>query len=425
MTILHKTHTALAALLIAICAAMPAMHAQNVVTPYSMYGYGILNDRATSMQRQMGGVGIAQNSGRQINAMNPASYASIDSLTFLFDMGADLSILWNKEGDQSERRTGGGLDYITMQFPFSSHFGGSLGLIPYSSVGYAFGSDIAHGTRQNQGIGGINQAYAGVATQWFGFSLGANLYYNFGTITNSLYAIPQGETSSLFEHVMQIRDFDITLGLQYSRRWHRTSKITLGLIYSPKMSMHGTTWATFQNITSSTTKPDTVGYQHMGDRYYRPNTIGAGIAYSHDRTSHFQVEADFLYQDWAKAKYEPLLDADGKVLFSGMDFNNRWRVGLGAEYTPKIRGSYLKKITYRLGAYYVNDYLKINGNKVKEYGITAGFGLPTPEGRTLINLGFEWKHRQASPQKLVSENYLNITLGVNFNEVWFWKRKIR
>ena len=189
--------------------------------------------------------------------------------------------------------------------------------------------------------------------------------------------------------------------------------------------MHGTTWATFQNITSSTTKPDTVGYQHMGGRYYRPNTIGAGIAYSHDRTSHFQVEADFLYQDWAKAKYEPLLDADGKVLFSGMDFNNRWRVGLGAEYTPKIRGSYLKKITYRLGAYYVNDYLKINGNKVKEYGITAGFGLPTPEGRTLINLGFEWKHRQASPQKLVSENYLNITLGVNFNEVWFWKRKIR
>ena len=105
MTILHKTHTALAALLIAICAAMPAMRAQNVVTPYSMYGYGILNDRATSMQRQMGGVGIAQNSGRQINAMNPASYASIDSLTFLFDMGADLSILWNKEGDQSERRT--------------------------------------------------------------------------------------------------------------------------------------------------------------------------------------------------------------------------------------------------------------------------------------------------------------------------------
>lgn len=409
-----------------VCAATVDSSAQNAVTPYSMYGYGILNDRATSMQRQMGGVGLAMNSGRQINAMNPASYASIDSLTFLFDMGADISMLWTKDGDNSEQKTGGGLDYVTMQFPFSRHVGGSIGLIPYSSVGYAFGSDIAHGTRQNQGAGGINQAYAGLAGQWFGLSVGANFSYNFGTITNSTYAIPQGENSSLFEHVMQIRDFDVTFGLQYSYRWKRTSKMTVGMIYSPKMSMHGTTWATFQNIQSgSNTTPDTVGLQHMGGRYYRPNTFGAGISYAHDRTSHFMVEADFLFQDWSKAKYSPLLDADGKTIFQGMNFENRWRVGLGAEYTPKVRGSYLKKITYRLGAYYVNDYLKINGNKVKEYGVTAGFGFPTPEGRTLINLGLEWKHRQASPQKLVSENYFNITLGVNFNEVWFWKRKLK
>ncbi|CDE07755.1 putative uncharacterized protein [Prevotella sp. CAG:485] len=421
MKISTKTLIALAALIL----TFPALKAQNSVTPYSMYGYGMLNDRATSMQRQMGGVGIAQTGGRQINAMNPASYASIDSLTFLFDMGADVSMLWSKEDDKSERKTGGGLDYLAMQFPFSRHMGGSIGLIPYSSVGYAFGSDIVHGTRQNQGTGGINQAYAGVAGQWFGLSIGANFCYNFGTITNALYAVPQNETSSLFEHVMQIRDFDITLGLQYSKRWNRTNRATIGFIYSPKMSMHGTTWATFQNITSSTTKADTVGLQHMGGRYYRPNTFGVGLSYSHDRTSHFMVEADFLYQDWSKAKYEPLLDADGKVLFEGMNFNNRWRVGLGAEYTPKTRGSYLKKITYRIGAYYVNDYLQIHGNKVKEYGVSCGFGFPTPEGKTLINLGLEYKHRQASPQKLVSENYFNITLGVNFNEIWFWKRKIR
>lgn len=41
-----------------------AAEAQNVTTPYSMYGYGILGDRATSMQRQMGGVGVAMSSGR-------------------------------------------------------------------------------------------------------------------------------------------------------------------------------------------------------------------------------------------------------------------------------------------------------------------------------------------------------------------------
>ena len=69
MKISTKTLIALAALIL----TFPALKAQNSVTPYSMYGYGILNDRATSMQRQMGGVGIAQTGGRQINAMNPAS----------------------------------------------------------------------------------------------------------------------------------------------------------------------------------------------------------------------------------------------------------------------------------------------------------------------------------------------------------------
>jgi hypothetical protein len=43
----------------------------------------------------------------------------------------------------------------------------------------------------------------------------------------------------------------------------------------------------------------------------------------------------------------------------------------------------------------------------------------------MVNLGIEWKQRYASPQTLIRENYLNITLGVNFNEVWFFKRKIR
>ena len=79
----------------------------DVNTPYSMYGYGVLGDRATSMQRQMGGVGYAMQSGRQINVMNPASYASIDSLTFLWDMGANMSMQWSKDNSGSNHGFGG------------------------------------------------------------------------------------------------------------------------------------------------------------------------------------------------------------------------------------------------------------------------------------------------------------------------------
>ena len=100
-----------------------AMLAQNAMTPYSRYGYGILQDNATSTQRAMGGVGYAMSSGRQINVMNPASYASIDSLTFLFDMGIGATALWSEENGRSGKDFGGGLDYITMQFPISKYMG--------------------------------------------------------------------------------------------------------------------------------------------------------------------------------------------------------------------------------------------------------------------------------------------------------------
>ena len=233
-------------LILTVLAAIGGANAQNVTTPYSMYGYGILGDRATSMQRQMGSVGYAMNSGRQINVMNPASYASIDSLTFLFDIGADVSMLWQKEGNVKENSTGGGLDYITMQFPICKYMGGSIGLLPYSSVGYAFGKDVSHGAMQNQGSGGINQAYIGVAGKYAGFSLGVNFSYSFGNIINDVYSTPSSTGQTLFEHVMQIRDWDINFGLQYTAKLSRTDRITAGVTFAPKKSLHGNTWATIQ-----------------------------------------------------------------------------------------------------------------------------------------------------------------------------------
>ena len=403
-----------------------AATAQNVTTPYSMYGYGILGDRATSMQRQMGGVGYAMNSGRQINVMNPASYAAIDSLTFLFDLGADMSMLWSKEGSVRDHSIGGGVDYVTMQFPISKFMGGSIGLVPLSSVGYAFGNEIRHGAMENQGSGGINEFYLGLSGKIKGFSLGFNVSYNFGTIANDVFSVPEGGGRSKFEHVMEIRDWNILVGAQYPQNITKNDRITLGVTWSPRKTLLGKTWATIQE-TSQDSRPDTVAFMKMKGKYYMPNTVGAGISYVHQRQGRFMVEADFTWQGWKDCEYSPLYMEEHPevVVFQGMKFNNRLRYAAGAEYTPKIRGGYGERMTYRLGAYYTDDYLFINGNSVKEYGVSCGVGFPTPEGKTMVNLGLEWKRRHAAPVALIGENYFNITLGVNFNEVWFFKRKIK
>ena len=110
-----------------------------------------------------------------------------------------------------------------------------------------------------------------------------------------------------------------------------------------------------------------------------------------------------------------------------MKFDNRWKVAAGISYTPLRSNNYFQRITYRMGGFYNHDYLNVRGNNVRDYGMSIGFGLPTSSvtSKTQINLGLEWRHRVSSPVTLVSENYFNITLSVHFNELWFWKNKIR
>ena len=99
-------------------------------------------------------------------------------------------------------------------------------------------------------------------------------------------------------------------------------------------------------------------------------------------------------------------------------------MALGAQFTPKLRGNYIESIQYRVGGFYNRDYLRVLGNNVKEYGATIGFGLPVPTLKTIINIGLEWKHRQANPNPLIKEDYLSVTFGFNINELWFRPSRI-
>lgn len=406
-----------------------SLNAQNEQSPYSRYGYGMVGDYATSAQRNMGGVGIAMTDGRQINVMNPASYAGTDSLTLLWDVGVDLTRLWSKENDATGKSFGGGLDYLTMQFPIGKYMGGSIGLVPFSSVGYSFGGDVKDnegsslGTSSNSGYGGLNELYVGIAGRPFkGFTIGANIAYQFGNIVNDTYITEaDGTSQALFEQVMEVRDWNLQLGIQYTHEFRAKHRFTVGLTYSPEKDFHGKTWGVNYDISLNET-PDTVGYARMKGTYSKPHAFGAGLNYTYDRR--IMVEGDFSFQQWSKAKFAGIRDDEGNVL-SGSRFDDRWKAALGFQLLPRIRGNYFQRMTYRCGANYTRDYVMAGNNHVREYGVAVGFGMPTLGTKTIINLGFEYKHRQAYPQSLVTENYFNITLGINFNEFAFWKDKIR
>lgn len=398
--------------------------AQQAMSPYSKFGYGILNDNATSAQRAMGGVGYAMNSGRQINVMNPASYAAIDSLTFLFDIGLDFTILKSEENGLKGKDYGGGLDYITMQFPINKYIGASIGLLPFSSVGYSFGSEIVNGSNSREGTGGINQLYVGVSgTPYKNLYIGTNISYLFGTTINDAYAYTDNGSTSLFERVMRVRDWRIQFGVQYVVNLSNKNRATVGVVYTPGKTLLGKTWGTYYDVTTEST-PDTVGYTSTKDKYSLPDAFGFGVNY--EWNNKLMAEIDFTYQNWKDAKSAPIINENNnEVVFDKSNFDNRWKIAAGLQYTPKLRGNYLQRINYRIGGFFNHDYIMVGDNNVRDYGLSVGFGLPAPRSKTVINLGFEWRHRQATPSPLIKEDYFNITLGINFNEMWFWKNKIR
>lgn len=408
--------------LLLLAGGFATISAQTAGSPYSKFGYGLLDDNATAAQKQMGGVGYAMNSGRQINVKNPASYAFIDSLTFLFDMGVDLTSRSSTQAAMDgveaskESRLGGGLDYITMQVPIGKRFGVSFGLLPYSSVGYSFGTKITNGENSRQGSGGLNQLYLGFAGRIVGsLSAGVNFSYLFGNVINDIYTTTSAGSQSLFEQLTQVRDWHFEAGLQYTQKINADNAIGLGVVWSPKKTLLGHASVTMYDINMDQ-DPEETERISLKNNAELPETWGAGINWQWRKS--LLVEADFTYQPWSKVK---LVNLKG---FEPNRFADRYRMSFGAQFTPSQRGGYFKRMTYRAGGFYNRDYMMVGDNHVKEYGVSFGFGFPMIASKTIVNLGVEFRHRQATPNPLLKENYFNLRLGINFNELWFFQNKL-
>ncbi|MBD5240160.1 MAG: hypothetical protein HDS64_10430 [Bacteroidales bacterium] len=403
--------------LMLVCGAL-SIQAQEV-SPYSMIGYGVLNDRTSSTQRAMGGTGYAVQQRGKINAKNPASFAAIDSMTFLFDMGVDAGAVLAHEKDLHVTKPLGGLDYITLQVPIGKWMGASVGLLPYSSVGYSFGQEVTNGIGSYSGQGGISEVYLGWAARPVkGLTLGVSGGYLFGNVINDVYATASNGSVSLYERVHKIRDYNVQFGAQYGLTFNHKNHVSVGATFTLPRKVHGTAYGTRYDVTQGSSSPDKTPTIHLDKAgYTMPWSLGAGLAYELD--SRLLVAADFTYQPWSDSKFPGI-----EGFSQDQTFSNRTKYSIGAEFTPSKRGGYFKRMSYRIGAFHGRDYMMIDGNHVNDMGLTCGFGFPTPL-RTTVNLGFEYRHRSSSPAVTVTENYYMVTLGIALNEIWFLPSKIR
>lgn len=391
----------------------------NTNSPYTRFGYGELVDTYSAEQRSMGGTAIAGRNSLGINAVNPASYTAVDSMTFMFDIGFSGLVSRFSDSRGINSKFTSNLEYLTLQFPLGKSLAFSAGLLPYSFSGYSFYradsipvyepldlSKKAYFSQVYSGNGGISQVYAGLSFKFLNhFALGVNGYYMFGEINNArTNSFSTDATSSEQVNGIQVGSYRFRYGLQYFQQFAKKHDVKLGLIFENKSVLSSSSTQINSGIPA-----DTITYDNAFDM---PLMYGAGFQYTFDEK--LTLAVDYVHQQWADARYYTKSDS----------LSNRSRWSVGAEYVPDIRGrNYFERVRYRAGFTTNNPYYKIAGNQPpRNFGISFGVGLPLRTSNTLINAAVEYG--KVGERSLFREDYFKITLNTTFSENWFFKRKL-
>ena len=365
-------HT-LCALLLTMVTGM-AIAQNNTNSPYTRYGYGDLSDQSFGNSRAMGGIAFGLRDGAQINPLNPASYTAIDSLTFIFEGGVSLQNMNISGGGVKLNAKNSSFDYLAMQFRLHPRVAMSIGLLPFSNVGYSVSESneatetSPYSTKSLTGEGGLHQLYVGAGVKVLkNLSVGVNASYFWGDITRSLTQL-YPNTASAYSYIRQnavsVSDYKLDFGLQYTQEFNKKHSATIGAVYSPKHKLN--------NDYTVTTQASSTVSQDWDATLEVPNTFGVGFTYNYDKR--LTVGLDYSLQQWSKAKFgvNTSDDAVREDFDETYTYCDRHKISVGAEYIPNLIGrSYLSHIKYRLGAYYTTPYYKIGGkDAAREYGVT-------------------------------------------------------
>jgi hypothetical protein len=399
-----------------------------IVSPYSRFGIGDLSsDNNNAWNMSMGQLGIGMRSPTHVNIANPASYTAFDSLSFIFEGGFSGEFVNLKSDIQNVNRNYASLGYLLFGMPVNRWWKTSLGLVPFSDVGYSVAnleksSEAGTVVRLYLGSGGISRLYWGNAFLFKrNFSVGANISYLFGSMNreatvrfpDSLYAIN-------FRQIYHVtmNDLHFNFGAQYKGKIKNDLSLTLGAVFSPSLSMAAKTdifASTFLVNASGIESPRdtllvTAGYK---GRIIIPMMIGGGFSF--DKRDKWVVGVDYKWQNWEKFRAFNLTDS----------LVNSWQVNVGGEITPDIYnfGNYLARVHYRLGFAYGKTYVNLRNQDLNEYTISFGFGLPLRGMKTMLNLGGEYGVRGTTAEHLIRESHFKIVIGFSIYERWFVKRR--
>ncbi|MCF0165934.1 MAG: hypothetical protein HUJ89_01980 [Bacteroidales bacterium] len=423
--------------LLALVLAPLSLAAQNIdatsgYSPYSMFGIGDVPNYGSVVSGTMGGIYSAVRDNRTINWMNPAAITCRDTLSFMLDFGANINSKFISDGKNS----GAGNSVNVRNFAFTTPIWGKsalvLGIAPYSTVGYKFLntvddpaiSAIAGDVYNNQyGTGDIYQLFFGAAMDCFKrVSIGAQMIYFFGyqdRHSDMVFNSDSRYKSVYSGRKYKVNGFSGRFGIQYNQPIKKIGGVVnVGVTYQMGTSLGGEVsryaYAKRNNVID-TLLP--LPGEKVDTRLPIASQKTIGVSYRHK--DKWMVGFDYLRENWSQIKYEE------SVCPTGLDYQPSIASSfkLGFEYTPNrsdIR-YYMKRVTYRAGAYYNKSYVTLGGNDVNGFGFTFGMSFPIFRYYNAINVGLDVGQRGTTKGGMAVERYVNFMVSVNLHDIWFVK----
>ncbi len=412
-------------------------------SPYSRFGVGdFLNQNFASL-RATPGFTHAYNDAYHLNLENPASLGFLQMAAFDFGMYARNS-KW-ESANQSNKNLSGNMSHLALGFTLNNpvndllerevrnfSWGMSFALVPYSLVGYTVQTTgtvegIGNVISEFRGEGGTNRFMWANGFRYKQFAAGFNMGYVFGKIENRRGVIFEDLTAGYQNSLVDdfsINGFTWKFGAQYNFSFNtndlkKIKILTLGVTADSKSSLNTNSSQFYTRLNPAYVAliaTDTIlNTSNVDGKATLPGRIGFGAVLS--GASRFKIGIGYDIVNWSNYRN----DAKPET------FENTSRASFGAEIIPNY-ASYNKfwaRVRYRFGGFTGTDPRSIDGEQLKEYGVTFGLGLPITLPRqqvSFINLSVELGKRGANT--ILQETYGEFTVGFTLNDnSWFFKRK--
>lgn len=415
-------------MLLICCLCVFHVQAQNEISlPYSSYGIGSVNHFSNGVLDAMGGVSYAMQNPYYINFRNPASYAAFDSLSFIADVAASAYVSQLKQNRMTQKNTYAQPGYLAIGLPVTPHWRTSLGILPFSTVGYDIETvqeieRVGPTTYKYSGDGGINQLYWGNAFKICkGLSIGLNASYIFGTIHSYSNTEIEGAyfSNSYVRDSYQAKGVYLDAGLQYFFNAGEKHRIGLGVVYSNTAYI----WAKESILASrysgsyiSTVIYDTVMYKDdIKGNLYIPQSVGGGLSYTYNNK--LTIAADVSWQNWEQFQFLKQTDS----------MRNSLSTSMGFQFIPEpMSNKFFKKMAIRAGSRFSTGELLLRNKPISEFGVCLGVGIPlnTFNTHSSINIMFEYGRTGSLVNGLVQQNYYRFSFCFILQERWYQRVKI-